>query len=100
MSSIKVTLGSTEYEVPEMDIGQHEDISDLNGSDRKWSYLALPILMRHATPPIPDIRAVRGRPDQMRAAIEQIMRNSGYDLAPKNPQAPDQGPGQAPGAAS
>lgn len=92
-SSIKVKLGETDYHVPKMNIGQIEDMAELDKGG-KWTFLALAILMRRATPGIEDIREIEAAPDQVRVAIETIMRGSGYELPDsKNALAPDQNPG-------
>jgi hypothetical protein len=94
MSSIKVTLGDKEYDVPKMNIGQIEDMTELDASAAKWTFLALTILMRRANPPIGDIRDIEAEPGHVREAIEKIMRGSGYNLPDsKNLQAPDRNPG-------
>ena len=93
--STKVTLGEQTYDVPNMNVGQIEDMSALDAAPSKWTFLALAIVMRRATPAIADIQEIECAPDHMRDAIESVMRASGYKLPdPKNLAAPDQGPGQ------
>ena len=96
MASIKVTLGDQKYDVPKMNIGQIEDVAALDVAASKWTFLALEILMRRAIPKIEDIRDIEAEPEQVRDAIEKIMRGSGYKSPDsKNLLAPDRNPGQA-----
>jgi hypothetical protein len=94
-STIKVRLGETDYDVPKMTIGQIEAISELDGAPSKWSFAAIAILMRRAKPEINDIREIECEPEQMRTAIEQIMRHSGYRLPDPNAKAPGHSPGKS-----
>ena len=95
--AIKVTLGSEKYDVPKMNIGQIEDMSELDRADPKWIFKALEILLRRAKPSVEDIREIEAEPEQMSEAITKIMSGSGYKLQSEkdrpNPTAPDR-PGQ------
>jgi len=75
----KVKLGTDDFDVPEMNIGQIEDMSVLDKEDPKWTFKALGILMREVLGE-KDIRSVKAKPSQIADAIHSIMKASGYDL--------------------
>ena len=94
-ATVTVTLGETTHEVPKMNIGQIEDLQALDVPPSKWTFAAIVIIMRRATPKIDNMRDVEAEPQQLRAAIEQVMANSGYKVPDPNAPAPDPAmPGQ------
>ena len=87
---VKVTLGDKEFTVPKMNIGQVEDLADLDVPPKKWSFAALGILMRRADPEVKDIRDIEASPGDVREAIQKILAASGYQMPdPKNQPAPE-----------
>jgi hypothetical protein len=79
MKHLKVHLGETEYTIPELDIGQLEDVTAVfEGPLRKVAYSTLAIALQRATPPVADIRALQARHDQVMHAANEILIFSGF----------------------
>jgi hypothetical protein len=87
-----VTLGGTEYQVPQMNIGQLERVTDLFAAGgTRIGFGVLRIAMERATPPVPDASAIEATTEEISAAVKDILTMSG--LQPKEPA-----PGEAPAA--
>lgn len=97
MSSIKVKLGGSDYDVPKMNIGQLEDVTvafDLPPARRAFAILK--IALKRAIPKIDDLGALEADNDEIASAVTDILANSGFKKAEDpNPQAPAAGQDQA-----
>jgi hypothetical protein len=90
MSSVKVTLGGVDYDVPKMNIGQLEEVTvafDLPPARRPFAILK--IAMKRAQPAIPDFGAIEASNDEIAMAVRAILFNSGFEGAKKETSAPN-----------
>jgi hypothetical protein len=96
MSSVKITLGGQEFDVPKMNIGQLEEVTvafDLPAARRPFSILK--IAMKRSVPAIPDIGAIEASNEEIADTVRAVLANSGFTAAKvdngPNPPAPKVG---------
>lgn len=88
--SAKIYLGEAEYDVPMLNIGQLERVTDLIvAGGTRVGFSVLRIALERATPKVEDAGAVEASADQVRGAVKSIMVMSGFE-----PEAPSAGEAQ------
>lgn len=90
--TVTVTLGGDAYEVPRLNIGQLEEVSDLlsqDVSDGRRSLAILRIALRRATPKVDDVGEIEMDLNDMSAAVLAVLELAGLkqDAGP-TPAAP------------
>ena len=100
MSSVFVTLGGADYAVPKMNVGQLEELAqafELPGARRPFAILR--IALKRAEPKIADIGVIEAGNDEIAAAVEAVLANSGFkkpeEKKDPNAKAPETAPGDA-----
>lgn len=87
--SVTVILAGDPYEVPHLNIGQLQEITESDGK----SFAVLRIAMRRAKPKIVDLDAIEAEPDEVAAAVKGILIASGLKGPnPKNGEGPAKEP--------
>lgn len=97
MPSITVTLGDTEFTVPPLNIGQLEQVTEaLTGPPVRATFAILRIALTRATPLVAP-QTIEATRDQVAAAVDAILKNSGFKAEPKaddpNGEPPAEGAG-------
>ena len=98
MSSIKINLGGVEYDVPRLNIGQIEQLSEIEEqAPLKRSLGTIQIALQRATPKIPDeFTEIETTAEEIGIAYAKILIAAGLAKEAKDPNvsAPDQKPGK------
>lgn len=91
MPSVKVTLAGKEYDVPMLNIGQLELVTDaLAGSPMRATFGILKIALRRATPPVAKPDEIEATRDEVAAAVDAILIQAGFkDAKDPNGAAPE-----------
>lgn len=94
MSSITITLGETKYEVPKMNIGQLEEVTEaFELPPIKRPFAILKIAMRRAEPKVDNFADLEAGNDEISVAIPAILKNSGFAQAASPNVAAPEAPG-------
>lgn len=95
MASTRVTLAGVEYDVPKMNIGQIERVTEL-GSAGRTILGTIRIAMERATPKVANFNALEPDTDEIAAAYKAILELGGIKSVPeKNVETPAPPPGEA-----
>lgn len=94
MSSIKVTLGGQEYDVPKMNVGQLEEVTvAFDHPAARRPFAILKIAMRRSVPASPNINDIEADNEEIAFAVRAVLKNSGFKTEKEgepspNPEAP------------
>lgn len=93
MSTARITLGATEYEIHRFNIGELERITDMMaaGGAAKVGFNVIRISLERASPPVTDPNAIEATQDQIAAAVKTILELSGMKTEPQSGEAPPAG---------
>lgn len=81
-----VTLGGTTYEVPQMNIAQLEQVTDLFAAGGvRTGFGVLRIALARAVPAVPDPSAIEATTDEIKDAVKAILVMSGMDAKEPTP---------------
>lgn len=96
--TVTVTLDGKDYEVPRLNIGQLEEVTEAFATKRPAAaaYAVLGIAMKRASPPLDGFfDDIEPTVEEIRIATEAVLAHSGFA---KNAEAPADAPGQNPAA--
>lgn len=86
--SVKVTLAETEYDVPMLNVGQLELVTDaLAGPAMRATFAILKIALKRATPAVPTPDEIEATRDEVATAVDAILVLAGFKEA-KHPNEP------------
>jgi len=75
-----ITLGENTYEIPQLNIGQLEDIAIAATSGKARPFEILRVIMSRAIPACKDIKTIEASPAEIRAATDAIMALSDLEI--------------------
>jgi hypothetical protein len=92
MSSVKATLAGIEYDIPMLNIGQLELVTDaLAGPPMRATFAILKIALKRATPAVQKPDEIEATRDEVAAAVDAILVQAGFKEAKgPNELTPDQ----------
>lgn len=78
--TVTVTLGEASYEVPQLNVGQIEDMMEAATSGKMRAFDGLRIALRRAKPACEDVSTIEASPAELTAALNDICAASGVTL--------------------
>jgi hypothetical protein len=79
--NVTISLGGVDYVVPQMNIGQIEDLSEISSDaslpNFKRGRMISEVILRRAVPAIPSVRDLECTAEELRAATDTVLEMSG-----------------------